>query len=122
VRGLCLAIQDLGVAIVRSEDADDTAAWLLQLAERRREGAVRDRPRYAQRPMSPRGSGSEAAVAAASGIGPTIARRILSRYGSIKSLAAADIDDLQAIPGVGIRRAEAIVSLIRDESLTDPSR
>ena len=49
VRGLCLAVVDLGVTIVRTENTSDTAAWLIEIAAG---GApIRDRPVFAQRPQ-----------------------------------------------------------------------
>jgi DNA excision repair protein ERCC-4 len=47
VRGLCLAVSDLGITIIRTESPVDTSAWLMALASRRRQGAIRDRPIYA---------------------------------------------------------------------------
>jgi ERCC4-type nuclease len=68
VRGLCLAVTDLGVAIIRTEHARDTAAWLLKLASRRCQGAIRDRPAYAQLPRSVTAPPPQAALAAAPGV------------------------------------------------------
>ena len=115
VRGLCLAVSDLGVTIIRTEDADDTAAWLMTLAKRRRDGAISDRPVYAQRPKSAKVSPPEAAVACAPGVSVVTARTVLSHFGSLRSIADASIEDLQALPGVGIKRATAIAALIHDE-------
>ncbi len=100
IRGVCLSVTDLGIAIVRTEDARDTAAWLYSLASRRREGAVRDRPVYAQRPQSMPRTPPEAALAAAPGISGITARTILERFGSLRQLCEAAPEDLQELPGV----------------------
>ncbi|MCW2965943.1 MAG: Hef nuclease [Actinomycetia bacterium] len=114
VRGLCLAVSDLGVAIIRTESPSDTSAWLLALASRRCNGAIRDRPIYAQRPKSPRVSPPEAALSAAPNVSVITARRILNRFGSLHQVGEASIDDLLSVPGVGIKRATAIAALIHD--------
>jgi ERCC4-type nuclease len=63
IRGLCLAVTDLGVTIIRAENANDSANWLLRIASRRLEGVTRDRPIYAQRPRSKAVPPAEAALA-----------------------------------------------------------
>lgn len=115
VRGLCLAVSDLGVAVIRTTGAADTAAWLYRLAIRRRDQAMRDRPVFAQRPKSSASSAIEAAVASAPGVSVTTARAVLAKFPSINDLCRATVDDLQRIPGVGIRRAESIVTLIQSQ-------
>ncbi len=115
IRGVCLAVNDLGVTIVRTEHADDSANWLFRLASRRLYGATRDRPIYAQRPKSTAVPPAEAALACAQDISVETARTVLSRFGSLRNVSAASVDELLALPGVGPKRAAAIVALIHDE-------
>jgi ERCC4-type nuclease len=115
IRGVCLAVADLGVTIIRTEDVEDTAEWLLRLAMRRQHGAVRDRAVYAQRPKSRAVSPPEAALACAPGVSVATARAVLNRFGSVREVGEASLEDLQALPGVGIKRAEAIAALIRGQ-------
>lgn len=112
IRGATLAVADLGITIVRTQDADDTAAWLYRLALRRHAGAVRNRPVYAQRPRSAVVIPAEAALAAAPGVSVVTARAVLARFGSLRGVCEADIEDLRRLPGVGLQRATAIVTLI----------
>ena len=116
IRGLCPAVSDLGVTIIRTEQAEDTAEWLFRLASRRRDGIVRDRPVYAQRPRSAETSPAEAALACAPNVSRVTARTVIRHFGSLRHVADASIEDLQALPGVGIKRATAIVALIHDQS------
>ena len=68
IRGALLAASDLGIVVIRTDDTEDTARWLIRLAERRQKGRIRDRPPYAQRPKRPREvSAAEAALAAVLG-------------------------------------------------------
>jgi ERCC4-type nuclease len=114
VRSLCLAVSDLGITIIRTDDAQDTAHWLTGLAIRRQDGAIRDRPVYAQRPQSGGFAPAEAALACAPGVSTETARTVFSRFRSLREVSEASLDDLQALPGVGIRRATAIAALIHD--------
>jgi DNA excision repair protein ERCC-4 len=114
IRGACLAVSDLGIAIIHTQDARDTAAWLYRLAVRRQEGSFRTRPRHANRARSAGISPGEAALAAAPDVSVITARRVLATFGSLRQVCEASVDDLQTVPGVGIKRATAIAALIHD--------
>jgi DNA excision repair protein ERCC-4 len=115
IRGMCLALIDLGVALIRSDGPMDSARWLARLADRRRAGAVRVRPPHAQRPPSPDVSPMEAALSAAPGVSTKTARTVLERFGSIAAVADATVEDLTSLPNVGKQRAQAIVALIQQQ-------
>ena len=117
VRGLCVAVADLGVTIVRTENARDTAAWLIEIAAG---GApIRDRPVFAQRPQSTENAPAVTALAAAAGVSVETARAVLERFQTLLAVGQATIDDLRAVPGVGAKRAEAISDLFHErQSLT----
>jgi ERCC4-type nuclease len=109
LRGACLAVIGQGVALLRSDDAADSALWLRLLAQR--VGGIRpsrDRPSYAQR-LKPRGQlVPEAMLAAVPGISVVGARNLLARFGSVSAVLAADEGEWVAVPGIGPRRAEAL--------------
>jgi DNA excision repair protein ERCC-4 len=48
IRGVCLAVIEQGIRLIRTTDRSDTALWLHRLAVRRT-AARHDRPAYAQR-------------------------------------------------------------------------
>jgi excinuclease ABC subunit C len=50
------------------------------------------------------------------GIGPTLRKRLLRSFGSLKRLKQADADAIAAIPGVGRKKAEAIVEALAPKS------
>jgi DNA excision repair protein ERCC-4 len=119
VRGLWLTVAELGIDVLRSNDAEDTAAWLLRLASRRQEPSSRDRPAYAQRFPRARPHPAEAALAAAPGVSVKTARRLLKRFGSLGEVVAAERDEWQSIPGVGPRRAASLASMVHDRWVPD---
>jgi ERCC4-type nuclease len=53
-------------------------------------------------------------LSAAPDVSVVIARRILSRYGSLHEVGEASINDLMSVPGVGIKRATSIAALIHE--------
>jgi Fanconi anemia group M protein len=112
VRGLCLAVTNLGVTIIRSENARDTAAWLIDIAAG---GApIRDRPIHAQRPQSRYDPPAVVALSSAPGVSVKTARSILARYETLTAVSHATFDDLCAVPGVGAKKAEAIFALFHE--------
>jgi DNA repair protein RadC len=42
------------------------------------------------------------------------ARKILAAFGSLGQVCEASLDELQAVPGVGIKRATSIAALIHE--------
>jgi ERCC4-type nuclease len=112
IRGALLAVSDLGVTIVRSEDTDDSAAWMVRLAVRRLQVRFEDRPRYAQRPKRRGPRPAEQALAAAPGISTATARALLTRFGSLQNVLSATEKDLLAVAGLGPVRTRALREMI----------
>jgi ERCC4-type nuclease len=113
VRRLCLAVTDLGITIIRTENARDTAAWLIDIAAG---GApVGDRPIYAQRPRSRDDPPAVVALSAAPGVSVKTARSIVERFPTLMSVGKATRDDLRGVPGVGAKQAEAIFALFHEQ-------
>ncbi len=114
IRGACLAVTDLGIAVIRSSDAHDSALWLERLAERRQKPRSRNRPGYAQRPKSEAGSpAAEAALACVPGISTVLARALLSRFGNVAAVATADPGEWQRVTGIGPTKATALAATLR---------
>jgi ERCC4-type nuclease len=112
LRGLCLAVADLGVTIIRTETAKDSAAWLIEIAA----GAapLRDRPVFAQRPQSTDDPPAVIALSSAPGVSVETARSILARFATLTAVSQAHLDDLRRVPGVGAKKAEAIFALFHE--------
>jgi DNA excision repair protein ERCC-4 len=114
VRGACIALMDLGVAVIRTADVADSALWLQRLAQRRNETRVSNRPAYAQRPKRPEAApAAEAALACVPGISGTYARALLRHFGTLQAVVDGDADAWQEVPGIGPRRAAAMEQTFR---------
>jgi ERCC4-type nuclease len=123
IRGVCVALMDLGVNVLRSSDPKDSALWLHRLAERRAHVRYRNRPAYAQRPKREAGApAAEAALASVPGISCVGARALLSHFGSLSALVEADPSEWQRVRGIGPARANAIAATFHAEYTASRSR
>jgi ERCC4-type nuclease len=123
VRGACIALMDIGVAIIRSADLDDSALWLQRLALRRAEYRYRNVPAYAQRPKRAAGaSTAEAALAAVPGISRVCAQRLLRHFGTLAAVVLAPPTSLQAVHGIGPTRAKALTEAFHTPATASRSR
>jgi DNA excision repair protein ERCC-4 len=114
VRGACLALSDLGITVLRSADPSDSALWLYGLAKRRQHAPTRQRPAYAQRPKAEPGiHTAEAMLASVPGISTVSARALLSRFGSVAAVLAAEPDDWEAVAGIGPQKAKFLAETLR---------
>jgi len=55
------------------------------------------------------------------GLGETRRKALLRRFGSIKRLRAASVDELTEVPGIGRRTAEAIAAALAAEQPAGPA-
>lgn len=103
VRGAVVAVSELGIGVIRSTDANDSALWLKVLAGR----AAWRRPRRVY-PQAARSDPSIAMIAAVPGFSLTTAQRLLDHFGSVSDLLAAGPENWLSIRGVGRKRAQAL--------------
>jgi ERCC4-type nuclease len=110
IRGALLQLLDEGIPVIRSSCPRDSAVWLRLLAKR---AARRWRDGQAPRPgrrtsvVSPVGL-----LATVPGLSPTIARRLLDRFGTVAAVAAASPSELEQVAGVGPGRAASLHRLL----------
>ena len=110
VRGVCLAVIDQGIALLRSGYQRDSALWIHRLAVRCQEiEPAADRPVYSQRPRpKPGEETAEAVLASVPGISTTSARALLERFESVAAVVAAGPAEWLTVPGIGPERARAL--------------
>jgi ERCC4-type nuclease len=118
VRGCVIAAINLGVRLLRSTDAADSALWLQRLVVRHGERPPRrDRPLFTQRPKARPPSAPEAILAAVPGISHQSAGALLERFGSVRGVLDAGPDAWRGVKGIGAVRARALA-----EALAAPGR
>ena len=116
VRGAILAVQELGIELIRANSPQDSALWLEILAGRSR---PRHRTTHDFAPSS--SSGPEAMLAAVPGISAVTARALLCHFGSVAAVVEADPSEWLSIRGVGPKRAQALTAMLAESPHT-PSR
>ena len=118
IRGVCLAVIDQGIALLRSGYQRDSALWIHRLAVRCQQlEPAAERPAYAQRPRpKPGAETAEALLAAVPGISTSSARALLERFGSVAAVVAADPTEWLKVPGIGQERARALEQTFRRET------
>ena len=109
VRGALLEIGDRGVTVVRSNDCEDSASWLVRMAVRaqRARGPGSRMPRRFRRARS-----AQVLLAEIPGIGPETARLLLERFGDVRGVADASEQLLTSVRGVGPGRAAALRTVL----------
>ena len=113
IRGTVAAITvGMGVSLIRTRDADDTAGMLYILAQR--EGGGRGEQKvHPKKSVRSTREEQEYALAAFPNIGLRSARLLLERFGSLKAIFDADVADLASVHGIGAKTARGIWELAR---------
>jgi DNA excision repair protein ERCC-4 len=101
VRGALLAIADLGVAVIRTRDHADTAAWLKLIAQRRSQQPIRRRSPHVGRPLTTVHHRPQLRILSGiPGVSENRASARLNRFGSVAAVSNASVDELAQTPGV----------------------
>ena len=109
VRGAIASIAvDFGVPVIFTKNENETSDFLLAIAKREQEIKSREVVLHAEKTKRDQKEELEYVVSAIPDVGPVIARNLLERFGTVKSLANADVDELMMVPKVGKKTAERI--------------
>lgn len=101
-----------GAAILRTTDAEDTAAWLVRL--HRIEGKVPSEPRglpRVRRPTEDDRQTAEDVLRCLPGVSGVGARRLLDHFGSLAEVFSADERALRSVRGIGPVRGAALARI-----------
>ncbi len=112
VRGTLAAISvDMGIPVLFTRDAGDTAHMLYILAKRESEhpATAKLHPYKSYRSLQDQ---QEYVVASLPGIGLKNARVLLSHFGSITALVSANLEAFTEIPGIGEKTARGIWEIL----------
>ena len=114
IRGAIATITiDLGIPILFTRDAEETAEYILTLAKREQEDRGRDIALHSNKTKMTLKEQMEYVVSAISEIGPVIARNLLKHFQTIENIAKADESQLMEVPKVGKKIAKRIVTLMK---------
>ena len=111
IRGMIAAIAvGFGIPILRSKNAEDTAGILYSIAMREQKKDS-DFNIHFTKPQSTQEL-QEFIVSSLPGIGPQLAKELLSALGSVKNIFTASDDDLKKVKGIGDKTIQNIKDLI----------
>jgi len=113
IRGLLATITvSYGVPLLQTKNSKDTAGLLLSVAKREQDKTAREFSLHSgKKPMSMKEQ-QEYIVSALPGVGMSLAKTLLKKFGSIKSVMNADMDSLKSVELIGDKKAGDIKELI----------
>ncbi|ADN35566.1 helicase domain protein [Methanolacinia petrolearia DSM 11571] len=114
IRGALAAMSiGMGITIIQTKDAEDTAEMLYVLAGREEsEYGPSKSPHFHKTYRSERES-LEYVISSFPSIGPKNARDLLDHFGSIQDIMNANIEELKVVPGIGDKIAKSVFELSR---------
>jgi DNA excision repair protein ERCC-4 len=102
-----------GVPVLWSRDAQGTVNTMLFAAQQARTHAAGALPRYGYRPRGKRAR-QLYILQSLPMVGPLRARRLLDRFGSVRAVMRAAIEELNAVEGIGTGVAKAIIRVVEE--------
>ncbi|TAJ44472.1 DEAD/DEAH box helicase [Methanofollis fontis] len=113
IRGTLAAITvDMGVALLWTRTAEETAEMLAVLA-RREEMERGERKLLPKKSAAPVGEQQENIIAAIPEVGLKGARALLSHFGTVQAVIDAEKEDLMQVAGIGEKTAGTIEAIVR---------
>ncbi|PIO05583.1 hypothetical protein COT47_04150, partial [Candidatus Woesearchaeota archaeon CG08_land_8_20_14_0_20_43_7] len=116
IRGMISMITvSYGIPILFTKNFKDTAATLAMIAKREQDETSKE---FNPHPMKKQSSFSlqqQYLISSIPGIGPTLARPILEKFGTIKSFVNASLEEIKEIDKIGDKKAETIKKLLERE-------
>ncbi|MDI6891482.1 MAG: ERCC4 domain-containing protein [Actinomycetota bacterium] len=117
IRGaLALIAVVRGIPVLFTKDSTDTAGFLRVIAKQEQSGLKHYVSLHAKKKAKNTLEQQVHILEAFPGIGPQLARVLLSHFGGIEKVVYASEDDLQCVEGVGRKKAESIRRILSGEN------
>ncbi len=122
IRGMLTTIAvSYNIPIIFSRSAEETTNYLMLIAKREQElGSKNFSPHGSKKPASTREL-QEYVVSALPGVGPSLAKQMLSELGSVETIFAANEKSLRAIDNIGEKKAKEIRRVVEKEYHRKPA-
>jgi ERCC4-related helicase/ERCC4-type nuclease len=116
IHGIIASIMvDYGIPVLFTANEEDTASYIYTVARREQLDRKRTVNPHAGKSSQTLSERQEYLVSAISEVGPVIARNLLSHFGSVKNIAEASVEDLQAVDKVGPKTAARVREIMDSE-------
>ena len=102
---------DYGIPVVFTTDYSDTADYLNSLLKRVRKGKVENGLRAKKRVYSV-AEQQQMIIEGLPSIGPSLAKSLLKKFKTIKSIANAEEEDFQKVEKIGKKKAKIIKNIM----------
>ena len=106
---------DFGVAIIPTEDEEETASVIALIARREQEGSGREPSVHGRKTARTLKEQQEDLISSIPGVGAVVARNLLKHFGSVEKVATAPPEALQEVELVGPKTAERIREVVGGE-------
>jgi Fanconi anemia group M protein len=109
IRGmLATIIVSYGIPVIQTKNAKETAVLMAVIAKREQDPNSRDFNPHGSKKPATLHEQQEYLVSALPGIGPTLARPLLEKFGSVRKLFNATEKELKEVEKIGDKKAEEI--------------
>lgn len=105
---------DYNVQVIRSRDTAETVSTIARLAEREQEERREPRMLGSKRAFT-NSQWQILILSAIPGIGPKLARSLISHFKTIKNVVSAEPDELMEVEKIGEKKAEKIYEILNAE-------
>jgi len=115
IKGVLAALAiDMGITLLYTTDAEDTARMIFILAKRE-EGERGERKVHPHKSYHSQKEEQEYIISAFPEIGLKSARLLLAHFGSVRAIANATLEELVAVKGIGEKTGQKVFELCRRE-------
>jgi Fanconi anemia group M protein len=112
IRGtMAMIAVSYGLPIIQTKDSKETAAFLSVIAKREQESGKTFNPHGSRKPMTLKEQ-QEYIVSALPSIGPSTAKRLLEKFGSVLNIMNASSEQLVVAENVGEKKAKEIQKVL----------
>ena len=105
---------DFNVPILFTKGSAETAALIKVLAKRENEEKGDFGVKIIGKPMTTREL-QEFIVSSFPGVGSTLGKNLLSRFGSVRKLVNASVDELKDVEGIAEKKAKDLIDIFDEE-------
>lgn len=106
---------DYNVQVIRSKDADETTAIMAKIAEMEQSQEKREPKILGRKRAFTRAEWQVLVLSSIPGVGPKIAKQLLKKFGNVRAVANASIEELKEVDKIGKKKAEKIHEVLTEE-------
>ena len=112
IRGMLATISvGYGIPILQTKNSDDTALLIAQIAKREQNKEDKDFTYHSAKPLTLKEQ-QEYIISALPGVGPILSKPLLEKFGSVKKILNASIEELKKVDLIGDIKASKIKEVV----------